>query len=60
MPTYSTLANFTGQGVRTVKETVSRAEAAINKAKKHGVTVKDIYWTQGQYDIVTLLKHRTT
>jgi uncharacterized protein with GYD domain len=23
-------------------------------AKKHGVTVKDIYWTQGRYDIVTI------
>src|SRR3954470_23719963 len=46
MPTYITLANFTDQGVRTAEETVSRAEAAINKVKKHGVTVKDIYWTQ--------------
>src|SRR5215207_7233168 len=25
-------------------------------AKKHGVTVKDIYWTQGRYDIVTITK----
>jgi uncharacterized protein with GYD domain len=54
MPTYVTLANFTDQGVRSAKDTVKRAEAVKEVARKHGVTVKDIYWTQGQYDIVTI------
>jgi uncharacterized protein with GYD domain len=54
MPTYVTLANFTDQGVRNAKDTLKRAEAFKELAKKHGVTVKDIYWTQGRYDIVTI------
>jgi uncharacterized protein with GYD domain len=54
MATFVVLAGFTDQGVRNVKETVSRAEAFKEMAKKTGVTVKDIYWTLGQYDIVAI------
>lgn len=54
MPTYVTLASFTDQGVRNAKDTLKRADAFKEMAKKHGVTVKDIYWTQGRYDIVTI------
>ena len=54
MPTYITLAHFTDQGVRNAKDTLKRAEAFKDLAKKHGVTVKDIYWAQGRYDIVTI------
>ena len=54
MPTYVTLASFTEQGVRNAKDSLKRADAFKEMAKKHGVTVKDIYWTQGRYDIVTI------
>ncbi len=54
MPTYVTLASFTEQGVRDAKDTLKRADAFKEMAKKHGVTVKDIYWTQGRYDVVTI------
>jgi uncharacterized protein with GYD domain len=54
MAVYVTLVNFTDQGVRNVKDTPKRAEAFQEMAKKHGVTVKDIYWTQGRYDIITI------
>jgi uncharacterized protein with GYD domain len=54
MATYVTLASFTDQGVRNAKDSPKRAEAFKELAKKHGVTVKDIYWTQGRYDIVTI------
>ena len=56
MSTYVTLANFTDQGVRNAKDTLKRAEAFKEMAKKHGVTVKEIYWTQGQYDIVSIME----
>jgi uncharacterized protein with GYD domain len=49
---YVVLANFTDQGVRNVKDTVKRADAFRELAKSSGATVKDIYWTLGQYDIV--------
>ena len=48
MPTYVSLASFTEQGVRNAKDTLKRADAFKEMAKKHGVTVKDIYWTQGR------------
>jgi uncharacterized protein with GYD domain len=56
MPSYIVLCNFTEQGLRSVKETVSRADAAKEAAAKFGVKMTDIRWTQGQYDIVTLVE----
>jgi uncharacterized protein with GYD domain len=54
MATFIVLASFTDQGIRAVKETSKRAEAFKEMAKKMGVTIKDMYWTLGQYDIVTV------
>ena len=54
MATYIMLANFTDQGIRNVKDTLKRAEAFRELAKGAGVTVKDLYWTLGQYDIVAI------
>lgn len=54
MATFIVLAAFTDQGIRNVKETIGRAEAFKEMAKKSGVTVKDIYWTLGRYDIVSV------
>jgi uncharacterized protein with GYD domain len=51
MATYLVLATFTGQGVKAVKDTTKRAEAFREMAKKGGVTVKEFYWTLGQYDM---------
>jgi uncharacterized protein with GYD domain len=52
MANYVMLANFTDQGIRNVKDTVKRAEAFKEMAKAADVTVKDLYWTLGQFDIV--------
>lgn len=54
MASYVVLTNFTDQGIRTVKDTVKRAEAMTELAGKFGVKVKDIYWTLGSCDIVAL------
>lgn len=56
MVTYVVLANFTNQGVRNVKDSPKRADAFKEMAKTFGVTVKEIVWTQGRYDIVTVLE----
>ena len=56
MATYILLANFTDQGIRNVKETTKRAAAFREVAKKGGVTVKELYWTVGQYDVVASLE----
>ena len=52
MATYVVLASFTDQGIRNVKDSAKRADAFREVAKSLGATVKDIYWTLGQYDIV--------
>ncbi|MGH9425136.1 MAG: GYD domain-containing protein [Terriglobia bacterium] len=56
MATYIVLGNFTDQGVRSVKETTKRAEAFKEMARKAGIKVKEVYWTLGQYDLVTILE----
>ena len=56
MALYIILANFTEQGIRNVKDTPKRAEAFRDMAKKCGVTVKDTFWTLGQYDIVAIVE----
>ena len=56
MATYCILGTFTEQGVRNAKGSPARAEAFKEMAKKCGVTVKDVYWAQGQYDVVTILE----
>lgn len=54
MATFVVLAGFTDQGIRNVKETISRADAFKEMASKTGVTVKDMYWTLGRHDIVAI------
>ncbi len=56
MATYITLMKFTDQGIRNVKDTVKRAEAFKESARTFGVTVKDMYWTLGQYDLIATVE----
>ncbi len=56
MATYCVLGTFTEQGVRNAKDSPKRADAIKEMAKKCGATVKELYWAQGQYDVVTILE----
>jgi uncharacterized protein with GYD domain len=56
MATYIVLANFTDQGIRNVKDTAKRADVFKELAKSLGATVKDVYWTLGQYDIAAVVE----
>ncbi|WP_455378734.1 GYD domain-containing protein [Petrachloros mirabilis] len=56
MATYIVLNNFTDQGVRNFKDTTKRADAIREMASKFGVSVKEIYWTLGSYDIVDIFE----
>ena len=56
MVTYVVLAKFTDQGAKTAKNSPKRAEAFKQMAKTFGVTVEDIFWTQGRYDIITVVE----
>lgn len=48
------LVNFTEQGIKSIKDSPKRAQGFRDLAKKHGVSVRDIYWTTGQYDMVVI------
>ena len=55
MATYIVLGQFTDQGIRSIKDTMKRATALKEMAKKAGASVKEVYWTLGQYDIATIV-----
>jgi uncharacterized protein with GYD domain len=54
MATYVILGNFTEQGIRNVKDSPKRAQAFREMAQKLGVTIKDIYYTVGRYDLLAI------
>ncbi len=56
MATFITLGNFTDQGIRNVKDTTKRADVFKAMAQKAGATVKELYYTMGQYDIVAIVE----
>jgi uncharacterized protein with GYD domain len=54
MASYVTLFNFTPQGLSSIKDTIKRLEAAKRSAAQTGVSIREVVWTQGQYDIVAI------
>jgi uncharacterized protein with GYD domain len=54
MPTYVLLIDWTQQGVENFKDSVDRYEAARNQFEGMGVRFRDIYWTLGSHDIVSI------
>lgn len=52
MPAFITLANFTEQGARNIKESPDRYEAFRSAAEAAGVSIKSVHWTTGAYDLV--------
>jgi uncharacterized protein with GYD domain len=56
MPTYIGFLRWTDQGIRNVKETVTRVEQARGAIEKFGGHVVNVWWTQGTYDIVIVVE----
>lgn len=56
MATYIMLASFTDQGIRKVQDSPKRADVFKDMAKKCGATVKDVFWTLGEYDVVAIVE----
>lgn len=54
MATFISLCNFTEQGIKSIKESPHRAEAFKAGAAKLGVTVREMCWTVGAYDLVVI------
>ena len=56
MITYVGLMSFTDKGLQSIKETTQRAAAAKEAAKKVGVNLRELVWTQGEYDLVSIVE----
>ncbi len=56
MPTYISLVQFTDKGIRAAKETTQRITDWSAKVQSMGVTIKQMYWTLGQYDQVCIFE----
>jgi len=56
MPLYVQIVDWTDQGIRTVKDTVKRADAFVAMARKMGCKVQQIVYTMGPHDVVTILE----
>jgi uncharacterized protein with GYD domain len=56
MGTYIMLINWTDQGIRNVKDSPKRLDAARELAKKGGCELRDFYMTIGAHDMVARLE----
>jgi uncharacterized protein with GYD domain len=56
MPTYMALINWTEQGIRNIKDSPNRLDAAKKSLKDMGGEVKTFYMLQGSYDAVLILE----
>jgi uncharacterized protein with GYD domain len=56
MATFVSLINLTEQGIRNVKQSPQRFEAFKAMAEDQGVTVKAVYYTIGQFDMMVVVE----
>jgi uncharacterized protein with GYD domain len=52
--TFISLINWTDQGVKNFRESGKRADSFAELVQKNGGSVKAIYWTLGEYDLVAI------
>ena len=56
MATYVVLSDWTQQGVTNFADSVDRFEAARTKFEEMGVQFREIYWTLGGHDMVSICR----
>jgi uncharacterized protein with GYD domain len=52
MPTYISLVQFSDKGIQAAKQTTQRVADWAAKVQSMGMSIKQMYWTLGQYDQV--------
>jgi uncharacterized protein with GYD domain len=52
--TYVTLINWTDQGVKNFRESPTRANEFVKLVAARGGKVRELLWTVGEYDIVSV------
>lgn len=56
MPTYVSLINWTEQGIKNFRESTKRAEDFTKLVEASGGRVRELLWTVGAYDIVSVVE----
>ncbi|MBC8036038.1 MAG: GYD domain-containing protein [Rhizobiales bacterium] len=56
MARYIELLSWTEQGVKNVKDSPKRLDAARELAKKMGCEIRDMYMTMGAWDMVVIVE----
>jgi uncharacterized protein with GYD domain len=56
MPAFVVLYKFTDAGRTNIKATVARSAEIHRQNEERGFKVLGHYWTQGQYDLVTIVE----
>ena len=54
MPTYITMLRYTQLGIKNIKQSPGRLDAAKKAFKAVGAEVKDYYMVMGQYDAIVI------
>ena len=52
MPSYITMLRWTDQGIRNIKESPARLDAAKELFSSQGAEIKQFFLVTGQYDMV--------
>ena len=55
MPSYVILYRMTPEGARALRDTVKRAGQVRQQNARRGFKIRDIFWTQGPYDMVAVV-----
>jgi len=56
MPTYIMLGQWTDHGIRHVKDSPARLNAARDLCRQHGAEIETFYMTMGPYDMVIVIE----
>jgi uncharacterized protein with GYD domain len=56
MPTFISMLSWTDQGIRNVKDSPKRLNAAREAAKRLGVEIKQVFLTNGEFDLLAILE----
>jgi uncharacterized protein with GYD domain len=56
MASYICLIQFTEQGIRNIKDTVKRGDAAVAEAERLGMKIVEEFWTMGAYDVAVVIE----
>ncbi len=54
MPTYVSLLNWTDEGIKNFRQSTERAKDFTKLVEASGGKVRELVWTVGKYDLVTI------